>query len=126
MKRLRMTLAAGVMCAAPLALQAQGLGDAAAATFPQYATMKIGSGASAKTVSQLSVPMVLVLPFGSQFNIDIATSYATSELKVNGGTPGTSIVVESRLRNDRSEMSTKPASVALTPSIKRWVRVSPA
>jgi len=85
MKRFRMTLAAGALCAAPLALQSQGLADAAAATFPQYATMKIGSGASAKTVSQLSVPMVLVLPFGSQFNIDIATSYATSELKVNGG-----------------------------------------
>ncbi len=86
MTSLRLTLAVGALCATPLVLPAQGLGDAAAATFPQYATIKIGAGATAKTVSQLSVPLVLVLPLGSRFNIDIATAYATSDVKENGKT----------------------------------------
>ena len=86
MRHLQTTLAASLLVVAPLALGAQGLGDVAAATFPQYASVKIGSGATAKTVSQLSVPMVLVLPFGSRFNVDIATAFATSDVKVNGAT----------------------------------------
>lgn len=69
---------------APLAVHAQGLSDMALATIPQFVSMKIGTGADAKTVSQLTVPLVAVIPFGSRFNIDIATAYAASDVSVNG------------------------------------------
>ena len=48
------------LAAAPLA--AQGPGDAAAAVMPQAVSVKIGSGATAKTVTQTSIPFVFVLP----------------------------------------------------------------
>ncbi len=83
MRALHVTVAAALL-AAPLATNAQGLGDVAGAAFPQYSTVKIGSGTTAKTVSQVSMPVVLVLPLGERFNIDLATAYATSDVKVNG------------------------------------------
>lgn len=90
MRPFRSVLAAALLCAAPLAAGAQGLGDAAVAGFPQYVSMKIGTGAAAKTVSQFSMPLVLVLPLSARFNIDIATAFATSEVSEKG-TAGSSI-----------------------------------
>ncbi|MHB8838915.1 MAG: hypothetical protein ACYC7F_08190, partial [Gemmatimonadaceae bacterium] len=49
---------AAAIAAAPLGAAAQGVADAAAAVMPQYVTVKIGSGATAKTVSQTTVPFV--------------------------------------------------------------------
>ncbi|MBI2408403.1 MAG: hypothetical protein HYV19_08915 [Gemmatimonadetes bacterium] len=73
-----------LMAAAPLAVSAQGLGDAAAAVMPQAVSIKIGTGATAKTVSQTSVPFVFVLPLTSRFNVDLATAFASSDVSVNG------------------------------------------
>jgi hypothetical protein len=84
MRPLRDTLILALLAAAPLAVGAQGLGDAAAAAMPQYVTFKIGSGATAKTVSQTSIPFVFVLPLTSRFNMDVTTSFATSDVSVNG------------------------------------------
>ena len=83
---MRASVAALLLAAAPCVAPAQGLSDAALAAIPQYVSIKVGSGASAKTVTQLSVPMVFVLPVTSRFNIDVATAYANSEVSSNGTT----------------------------------------
>ncbi len=86
MRDTRFTLALLLLAVAPSAAIAQGLRDAALAAIPQYVSVKIGTGASAKTVTQLSVPMVFVLPITSRFNLDVATAYANSEVSSNGTT----------------------------------------
>jgi hypothetical protein len=78
------SLVALALAALPAVSAAQGLGDAAVAAIPQYASVKIGTGSSAKTVSQLSVPLIVVLPITSRFNFDIATAYASSDVSSNG------------------------------------------
>jgi hypothetical protein len=84
MRLTRFALPVVLLAAAPGAAQAQGLGDATLAAIPQYVSIKIGTGASAKTVSQLSIPLVAVVPIGSRFNIDVATAYANSDVSTNG------------------------------------------
>lgn len=88
MTRHRLLLSAALLAAAPLAARAQGLRDASLAPMPQYVSMQIGSGITAKTVSQLTIPLVLVVPMGSRFNIDVATAYAQSDVRVNGRSSG--------------------------------------
>jgi hypothetical protein len=51
---------------------------------PQYVNYKIGTGAGEKTVTQLSVPFALILPFGERFTLDISTSWADSRVSSNG------------------------------------------
>ncbi len=80
----RHSIAAALLATLPLSVGAQSLGDAAAAAMPQFVSIKIGTGATAKTVSQFTVPVVFVLPVSSRLNIDIATSYAASDVSVNG------------------------------------------
>lgn len=62
----------------------QGLGDAMAIFGPQYVNYKIGSGTGEKTVTQLSVPLAIVLPFGERFTIDVSTAWADSRVSANG------------------------------------------
>ena len=81
---LRHSITAALFATLPLSAGAQGLGDAAAAVMPQFVTIKIGTGATAKTVSQLTVPVVFVLPVSSRLNIDVATAYAASDVSENG------------------------------------------
>jgi hypothetical protein len=76
------SIAAACLAALPLTISAQA--DPAAATMPQFASVKIGAGAAAKTVSQFSIPFVVVVPFGSRFNIDVASAFASSDVSVNG------------------------------------------
>jgi hypothetical protein len=63
-------------------LGAQGLGDGSVIVNPQIVNYKFGTGSAAKTVTQLSSPFVLIVPFGDRFNVDISTSYASTEVKV--------------------------------------------
>ncbi|MHB1310364.1 MAG: hypothetical protein ACYC3L_00005, partial [Gemmatimonadaceae bacterium] len=86
MRLTRFALPTLLLAAAFGTAQAQGLGDVTLAAIPQYVSMKIGTGASAKTVSQLSIPLVAVVPIGSKFNIDVATAYANSDVSTNGKT----------------------------------------
>ena len=75
-----------LLAATPLMAHAQGLGDAALAAIPQYVSIKIGSGATASTVTQFSVPFMAVVPITSRFNIDIATAWASSDVSTKGST----------------------------------------
>jgi len=77
-------LAAALLAASPLAAGAQGVSDGALASIPQYVSLKIGTGAAARTVSQFTVPFIAVVPFGPRFNIDVATAYASSDVQVDG------------------------------------------
>lgn len=84
MRHVPSTLITALLLAAPTGAGAQGLGAAAAAVIPQYVSFKIGSGATAKTVTQLTVPVMAAVPISSRLNIDVATAFATSEVSSNG------------------------------------------
>src|ERR1017187_7534064 len=77
-------LAAG---AAPLA--AQGPSSTAIILDPQYVSYQLGSGSTARTISQLGVPFAVIVPFSDRFNIDISSSYANSQVKVPGAATST-------------------------------------
>lgn len=84
---MRRILAGSMLAAAlPLSLGAQGLQESAVIASPQMAQYTFSSGAGGQTVSQFSVPLVVLLPFSERFNMDIATAFATSELTGGGAT----------------------------------------
>jgi hypothetical protein len=81
MQRLLAAFALAVV-ASPLA--AQGIGSWSTIFGAQYVNYKIGTGSGEKTVTQLSVPMALILPFSERVSLDISTSWAESRVSSNG------------------------------------------
>lgn len=65
---------------------AQGLSSSALIAAPNYTQFKFGTGTDARTVSQLAVPIVLILPFAERFSMDVATAFADSKVEANGTT----------------------------------------
>lgn len=74
----------------PALLAAQGLRETAVIVSPTATQYTFGSGAAERSISQTSVPFVVVLPFTERFNMDIATAFASSQLR-DGGTPVSTI-----------------------------------
>jgi hypothetical protein len=68
--------------AAPLA--AQDPSNTAVIIDPQFVNYQLGSGATARTITQLGIPFAVIVPFSDRFNIDISSSYANSQVKVPG------------------------------------------
>jgi hypothetical protein len=68
--------------AAPLA--AQDPSNTAVIVDPQFVSYQLGSGSTARTISQLGVPIAIIVPFSDRFNMDISTSYANSQVKTPG------------------------------------------
>ncbi len=88
-KFLSLVLFAGL--AAPLAapLAAQSPSDAAIIVDPQFVQYKLGTGSTARTITQLGVPFAIIIPFSDRFNLDISSSYANSQVKVPGSATST-------------------------------------
>ncbi len=80
----RLRTAVLLLAACTLPLGAQSLGDATAIAGPQWVQYKFSAGGTEKTVSQLAVPIALIVPFNDRLNLDISTSYAMSEVHFNG------------------------------------------
>lgn len=76
--------AATLLAAAPLG--AQGLGQTAVIVQPTYSTLTFGSGAAKRSVNQMALPVVVVLPFTERFNVDISTAFATSTVTAGDST----------------------------------------
>lgn len=89
MKTLRL-VHIGLLVATALRVDAQGIADAAVITAPTLAMYSFGNGASEKRVTQYSSPFVVIIPFGSNFSVDLSTSYAKSTVS-SGGTTSSSI-----------------------------------
>lgn len=68
--------------AAPLA--AQDPSTSAVIVDPQFVSYQLGSGSTARTISQFAMPFAVIVPFSDRFNIDISSSYANSQVKVPG------------------------------------------
>ncbi len=77
-----LSLALVLATAAPLA--AQDPSSTAVILDPQYVNYKLGTGSTARTISQLGVPFAVIIPFSDRFNIDISSSYANSQVKIPG------------------------------------------
>ena len=81
--RLRaLPLALFLCAAAPLA--AQDPSSTAVILDPQFVSYQLGTGSTARTISQLGVPFAVIVPFSDRFNLDISSSYANSQVKVPG------------------------------------------
>jgi hypothetical protein len=77
-------VAAGLLALLAGSAGAQGVGDITAAAQPQFVSMKIGSGASSRTVSQFTVPLIIVVPVTTRLNFDLATAFASSDVSEPG------------------------------------------
>jgi len=55
-------------------------------TSPTFTELTFGSGASKRSVSQLAIPVVVVLPFGERLSVDISTAYASSAVTFGDST----------------------------------------
>jgi hypothetical protein len=78
-------LSAAVACTtAPLG--AQWYQNASVLTAPTFTTLTFGSGASGRTVSQMALPVVFLLPFGEKISVDVSTAFASSTVKADGDT----------------------------------------
>lgn len=78
------TIAAALSLAAATSLGAQSLEQTGVIVAPHFTQYTIGNGAGERTISQSSVPVVLLLPFTQRFSMDVTTAFATSQLKATG------------------------------------------
>ncbi len=67
-----------------LPLGAQSVADAAVIAGPQFVQYRFSTFGSEKTVSQFAVPIAVIVPFNDRFNVDVSTSYASSEVRFGG------------------------------------------
>lgn len=71
---------AGLATAVPARAAAQSVLDASARLAPQYMTYDIGSPAGIR-ISQLAMPVAVVLPIARDITIDIGTAWASAEVR---------------------------------------------
>ncbi|MFI5244315.1 MAG: hypothetical protein ACHQQR_03750, partial [Gemmatimonadales bacterium] len=79
------------LLAATLPLGAQGVSDGSVIVGPQFVSYKLGTGPSAKTVTELGVPFAVIVPFGGRFALDVSASYANVRVSTSGGGTSSSI-----------------------------------
>jgi hypothetical protein len=77
-------LSLALLLATAVPLAAQDPSSTAIILDPQYVSYQLGTGATARTISQLGVPFAVIVPFSDRFNIDISSSYANSQVKLPG------------------------------------------
>ena len=75
-----------ILAAAALPLAAQGIADGTVIAGPQFVSYTFGTGASAKSVNQVSIPFAIIIPFGERFTFDVSSSYANSQVRAGGAT----------------------------------------
>jgi hypothetical protein len=73
-----------LLAAVAAPLTAQDPGSTAVILDPQFVNYQLGSGSAQRTISQLGIPFAVIVPFSDRFNIDISSSYASSQVKVPG------------------------------------------
>ena len=81
MRRHFFTLA---LLAAAVPLAAQDVANSAVIVDPQFVSYQLGSGSTARTVSQLGMPLAWIVPFNDRFNMDVSTNFASSSVKTPG------------------------------------------
>lgn len=84
----------------PTTVGAQGLQDASAILAPHFTQYNIGSGAGKRTISQTSVPLVVVLPFSERFSVDVTTAFASSQVKGAGNTSDVNGLTDTQVRGN--------------------------
>ena len=98
---MRKLIALMALGAAPLG--AQGPGDVSAIGGPQFVSYKIGISGTDKTVTQISLPIAVIVPITSQFTIDISSAWADSRVS-SGGVESSKIsgLTDTQLRGNLS------------------------
>ena len=74
----------GLVTAAPRLASAQLRDELAVIGAPSVTSYGFGAGAAKRTVSQHTVPFVVLLPISERLSMDLSTAFATSEVSVNG------------------------------------------
>lgn len=75
---------AALMAAMPAVAAAQGRGEIAVIGAPTVTSFGYGSGAAKRSVSQSTMPFVVLLPISERFSMDLSTAFASSAVAVNG------------------------------------------
>jgi hypothetical protein len=75
-----------LLLALPAVLVEAQLPQATVLTTPTYTDLTFGSGASKRSVSQMAIPVVVVLPFGERLSIDVSTAFANSVVTAGDST----------------------------------------
>lgn len=83
------------LLAAPLG--AQALLEPSVRVGPQFVEYRLGGDLDTR-ISELAVPVAVVLPLGARFNVDIATAYASSRVEQNGVEETIAGVTDTQLR----------------------------
>jgi hypothetical protein len=73
-----------VLAGAPLS--AQGPENTSVLTAPTFTSLTFGSGPGKRTVSQLALPVVVILPFGEKVSVDVSTAFANSRVSTDDST----------------------------------------
>lgn len=74
---------AASLAASPLAAQ---LANSSVLGAPTVTSLTFGSGAASRSVTQLAMPLVVILPFGEKFSVDVSAAFASSAVKSNDST----------------------------------------
>ena len=96
MRRAFLALSALALAAAP-ALGAQSLLDQRVRIGPQFVSYRLGGDLDTR-ISELAVPVSVVIPFGARFNVDIATAYASSRVEQGGSEETINGITDTQLR----------------------------
>lgn len=78
-------LAAVTLALPALGVQAQGARHAVIGA-PTVNSYRIGTGAERRTITQTTLPLVVLLPFTERLSMDVSTAFATSGVSADGAT----------------------------------------
>lgn len=98
---IRYAAVTGLITLAPAALIAQSDFSIAARLAPQFHSYKVG-GTTDLTVSEMAVPLYVIVPVTQRLTFDLGTSFAQSQVKQNGATSTISGLTDTQLRGNLS------------------------
>jgi hypothetical protein len=96
---MRRLLALAVL-ALPSLGSAQSVSDAAVIAAPHYTQYDIGTGATRRTISQMAIPLVVLIPLTDRITVDISTAFANSQSRSGGNTSTISGLTDTHIRGN--------------------------
>ena len=97
--RLLQPALAGLLVAAPLAAQGNGIYTSTSLTSgAQFKSYTLGDGAQFERISQFAVPVAVVVPVSRRFSLDVGTYFATTSARTTGGDHTLSGLTDAQLR----------------------------
>lgn len=86
MRKLTAAIVFSTLCSVlpSASLDAQGIAGVSAIGGPQYVNYKISISGAAKSVTQLSIPIAVIVPITDRLTLDVSSAWADSRVSSNG------------------------------------------